>query len=59
MKTIDITPTWEAVLPLLLAAFEDGTPEGRRMAREELRRMASIADLAAKLEKKQLAETAE
>jgi len=42
--TVDITPTWVAVVPVLLAAIENGTSEGRRLAIEELKRMASIAD---------------
>lgn len=44
METIEITPTWSAVLPILLAAIENGTDHGRRMAREELARMAQAAD---------------
>lgn len=44
--TIDLTPTWPAVLPILLAALEDGTEEGKRMAREELKRMAQVAEAA-------------
>lgn len=42
--TIDITPTWVAILPILLAAIEDGTKEGRAIAKDELKRLASIAD---------------
>jgi hypothetical protein len=42
--SVDITPTWEATLPLLLAVITDGTPEGQAVAREELTRMARIAD---------------
>lgn len=44
MKTIDITPTWRGVLPILLAAYADGTDEGRRNAVIELQRMADLAD---------------
>lgn len=44
MKTIDVTPTWTDVLPVLLAAIEDGTFEGQKVAREELFRMAELAD---------------
>lgn len=44
METIDLTPTWAAVLPILLTAVEDGTFEGRKIAREELARMAGLAD---------------
>lgn len=44
VRTIDATPTWAAVLPLLRAAIENGTAEGRRIAWEELARMAEAAD---------------
>lgn len=42
--TIDVTPTWAGLLPVLLAIIQDGTSEGQRNAREELRRMAQAAD---------------
>ncbi len=42
--TIDLTPTWSGVLPVLLAALTEGTEEGRRLAKIELARMARIAD---------------
>lgn len=42
--TIDITPTWRAILPILLAAYKDGTETGQRLAFEELQRMAMAAD---------------
>ncbi len=45
MKTVDITPTWEAILPALLAVIENGNFEGRKVAIEELTRMAQLADL--------------
>lgn len=38
-------PTWTALLPAFFAVMQDGTDEGRRIAREELRRMARAADL--------------
>ena len=41
---IDVTPTWSAVLPLLLAGMEHGTNEARDAAKIELRRMAAAAD---------------
>jgi hypothetical protein len=44
-RTIDITPTWKGVLPMLLAAWRDGNDKGRAMALEDLRRMAEAADL--------------
>lgn len=43
---IDLTPTWSAILPLLLEGFENGTPESRGFAIEELKRMALLADRA-------------
>jgi hypothetical protein len=43
--TIDLTPTWAAVLPILIAALEDGTDEGRKLAKLELASMAKAADL--------------
>lgn len=46
MKTIDITPTWES-LALILAelAISPATPvKARQTAKEELIRMAKIAD---------------
>lgn len=42
--TIDLTPTWSGLLPALLLAYTNGTPEGKRMARGELLRMAEAAD---------------
>lgn len=44
MKTIDITPTWKSILPILIAGIKDGTCEGRQIAIEELARMAEAAD---------------
>jgi hypothetical protein len=44
MRTIDLAPSWQEVLPILLAAVEDGTAEGRKIARKELARMAEAAD---------------
>jgi hypothetical protein len=46
--TVDLTPTWESILPVLMVALVDGTEEGKRMARNELQRMARIADMASK-----------
>lgn len=42
--TIDLTPTWSAILPVLLAVLEDGNEAGKTTARLELTRMAEIAD---------------
>ena len=43
-KSFDITPTWTGILPVLAAALQNGTAEGQRMAMEELKRMARLAD---------------
>jgi len=42
---IDMTPTWEAVLPIYLAAIKHGDYDGSKAAMEELTRMAKLADL--------------
>lgn len=41
---IDMTPTWGEILPTLLAIVTDGDAKGRAFAREELARMAGLAD---------------
>ncbi len=42
--TIDATPTWSGILPALLVLIENGSP-GASIARDELKRMAQLADL--------------
>ena len=45
MKYINLTPTWEGILPALLAVVTNGeTVEARKTAEDELRRMARLAD---------------
>ncbi len=44
VKCIDATPTWAAIMPLLRAAVENGTATGKRIAWEELARMAALTD---------------
>lgn len=44
-ETIDMTPTWSGILPLLLYSLENGGSEAKQAARTELRRMAQIADM--------------
>jgi hypothetical protein len=41
---VDLTPTWSAVLPILLTALEYGNQAGKASARIELTRMATLAD---------------
>lgn len=43
-RTIDCTPEWSGLLPVLLALLENGNAEGARTARAELARMAKAAD---------------
>jgi len=51
MDTIDCTPTWEGLLPALLAVVIDGTSEGQKMAKEQLRHMAKVADMMVEVDK--------
>lgn len=44
IRTVDATPAWAGILPLLRAAVENGTPKGRAMAWAEIERMAALAD---------------
>lgn len=44
VKTVDITPTWKAAARILLMTLEDGTEEGKQMARTEVLRMAGLLD---------------
>lgn len=42
--TVDLTPTWLAVLPILIETIKADTPRAND-ARAELERMATLADL--------------
>lgn len=44
VETIDLTPTWRMAAAVLIAVLEDGDAEGKRLAREEVLRMASVLD---------------
>lgn len=41
-RTIDMTPTWPEAARLLLAVLENGTDEGKALARAEIQRMADL-----------------
>lgn len=41
---IDMTPTWEETARMLIAVLENGTFEGKKMARDEIVRMGRIID---------------
>ena len=47
MTTIDLTPTWRGIAPVLFRIIRDAeTPEALRTAYDELLRMAALADRA-------------
>jgi len=41
---LDLTPTWQGILPVITLALTEGTPAGQKAAGEELARMADAAD---------------
>lgn len=43
-RTIDATPTWAGIMPVLIAVIENGTTEGRNNAVAEIMRLARAAD---------------
>ncbi len=43
-ESITLGLTWAYSMELLIAALESGTPEGKRLAREELRDLAKRLD---------------
>lgn len=48
VQHIEVDPRgWLETLPVFLALLESGTPAGKRQAREQLRRMARVADFGA------------
>jgi len=47
--TLDCTPSWRAVAPIIIAGLQDGTPKGKEIAQEELEHMAQVADAAVEL----------
>ena len=46
MEYIDMTPTWQQILPTLLLLLRNGDAKGKEEAVKELKRMARVADLA-------------
>lgn len=49
METVEIKHTWEQIIGVLLRILEDGDEQGKKIAREEIIRMAKVADLAIEL----------
>ena len=50
-KTIELVPSWSAIVPIIVAGLQNGNAEGQRMAVEELTRMAAVADAHVEAEK--------
>ena len=46
MKTIDLTPTWFEIMPVIIMAIENGTSEGKESAKAELMELARKVDQA-------------
>lgn len=44
MHHLDLTPSWTALLPAVIAVLRDGDENGRKLATRELERMATAAD---------------
>ncbi|QOC54175.1 hypothetical protein [Caulobacter vibrioides] len=43
-RTVDLTPTWAGLLPVLVELAHEGNGTARPLARQELERMAQAAD---------------
>ena len=44
-ETLDLTPTWSSLVQTLLVLYTNAGAVGRSHARDELTRMAKLADL--------------
>jgi hypothetical protein len=49
--TLTIEMKWKQTASIVIAALENGTDEGRKMARAEIMRMADVADFAVDLQR--------
>lgn len=43
-ETIDLTPTWTSITPLIITGIQRGGAEAQEAMREELMKMAGLAD---------------
>ena len=43
-QTVDLTPTWQGILPALLNLLQSDNPRTRELAEAEMYRMARSAD---------------
>jgi hypothetical protein len=44
MTTIDMSPTWESLIPIMLLVAKEGSSKGQAEMRKEFVRMAKAAD---------------
>jgi hypothetical protein len=51
MNAIEETTTWEKLIPAMLLAYENGTPENRKMLREEFLKVAREVDKQVQIQK--------
>ncbi|WP_393929946.1 hypothetical protein [Yoonia sp. R2-816] len=51
MSNVTLEFTWMSSLPVFTACFENGTPGGKKLARDELSRMARVTDAAVKCQR--------
>lgn len=49
-QILSVNMKWKQAARYIAAALEDGTDEGKRLAREELMKMADVADFAVDLQ---------
>lgn len=49
--TIELVPSWSAIVPIIARALKHGDENGQRVAMEELTRMAAVADAHVEAEK--------
>lgn len=43
-RTVDVTPSWSAIMPALISMLTDGTREAKAIAADELSRLARLMD---------------
>jgi len=51
-KTIDMTPTWEAMVPVMFEMYNQANPENKKVIQSEFIRMAKVVDQNNKRKKK-------
>lgn len=45
IRTLDLTPTWESLLPIFFDQIENGNEAQKKIAKEELTRLARAMDM--------------